>query len=355
MTRREITADHRMDEETRTMTSARWTRRPSCAGGDGSGARPRPALACVAGCLGIIAGLGACHGSGARGTPPGEGAVGPTVPAEVAVVAFEGVTGLSGAATDARGVLWMVPERRHVLIEQGATPRAWPLSGVPDEGLDLESLAWLGTNDGRERFAVGTEGVCERNTHAVLVVEREGEGFRVTETIRLPLDLWPETVCEDGHGLEGLCAAMGPQGEVHLVAAIEHPERDAEKRRFAPLGVRGPDGRWIAQRVALTSETGKISAMDCRLVDQGIEVWAIERHFETSRLVRFVVPRDGALPAGLITPVVALDLMPQTDDGRRNFEGLTVTGDRVQVLVDNQWRTITGPNEILSLTLPAQP
>ncbi|HWN67071.1 MAG TPA: hypothetical protein VNM90_05495 [Haliangium sp.] len=352
------------------MKHAWLTRRPnlaSCAGAGRRGARARLALAWLLGCA--VTGMGACQGSGSRSAPKGEGATGPAVPAEVAVVALEDVAGLSGAATDARGVLWMVPERRHVLIEQaaGAPARAWPLSGVPDEGLDLESLAWLGTIEGRERFAVGTEGVCERNTHAVLVVERQGEGFAVVETIRLPLDLWPEIVCEDGHGLEGLCAAGGTQpgeaageapGEGYIVAAIEHPEQDAEQRRWAPLGVRGPDGRWTPHRVALTSETGKISALDCRLMDagqgiEGIEVWAIERHFETSRLVRFVVPRDGA--AGPITPVVVMDLTRYTDGGRRNFEGLIVTGDRVRVLVDNQWRTISGPNEILSLPLPAQP
>ena len=328
-----------------------WTLGLDDADRSGSGARARPALSGVVASVAIGC-LAACQGSGSRGTP-GEGAAGPTAPAEVAVVALEGVVGLSGAATDSRGVLWMVPERRHALIERGDAARVWPLAGVPDEGLDLESLAWLGTHDGRDRFAVGTEGVCERNTHAILVVERQGEGFGVIETIRLPLDLWPETVCVDGHGIEGLCAAIGPQGEMHVVAAIEHPERDAEKRRFAPLGVRGPDGRWTAQRVALTSETGKISALDCRLVEDGIEVWAIERHFETSRLVRLVVPPEGV--AGLIAPVVALDLVQHTDGGRRNFEGLIVAGDRVQVLVDNQWRTITGPNEILSLTLPPPP
>jgi hypothetical protein len=301
----------------------------------------------------------ACRGSGSRSASESEVAAGPAVPAEVPakvdVVALEDVAGLSGTATDARGVLWLVPERRHVLIEQaaGAPPRVWPLSGVPDEGLDLESLAWLGTHEGRERLAVGTEGICERNTHAVLVVERQGEGFAVVETVRLPLDLWPEIACEDGHGLEGLCAAVGAQGEVHLVAAIEHPEQDAEKRRWAPLGVRGPDGRWTPHRLALTSETGKISALDCRLTGQDIEVWAIERHFETSRLLRFVVPRDAQTAP--ITPVVVMDLTGYTQGGQRNFEALTVTADRVQVAVDNQWRTISGPNEILSLPLPAQP
>jgi hypothetical protein len=312
-------------------------------------------LACLAACLALC--TAACRDK--RGAP--EVTAGPAVPAEVSVVALDDVAGLSGTATDARGVLWLVPERRHILIEQatGAPPRVWPLSGVPDEGLDLESLAWLGTHEGRERFAVGTEGICERNTHAVLAVERQGEGFAVVETIRLPLDLWPEIACEDGHGLEGLCAAVGAQGEVHLVAAIEHPEKDAEKGRWAPLGVRGPDGRWTPHRVALTSETGKISALDCRLAGQDVEVWAIERHFETSRLLRFVVPRDAAgqssgQPAP-ITPAVVMDLTGHTQGGQRNFEALTVTTDRVQVVVDNQWRTISGPNEILSLPLPAQP
>lgn len=334
--------------------------------------------------------VAACQGSGTPDGTSGKKSAAPAVPAEVAtnvaanvdvtVIGLDGVTGLSGLAADARGALWMVPERKDMLIERpaeaGATPRAWPLTGAPDEDLDLESLAWLGTTqDGRERFAVGTEAICERNTHAVLVAERQGDGFGVVETLRLSLDLWPETVCEDGHGIEGLCAALGPQGEAFVVAAIEHPEQDEQKRRYAPVAVLGysepagpagpggPAGQaektWTPYRVALTSETGKLSALDCLLAAGGIEVWGIERHFETSRLVRFVVPTQGAGQArgenGLIAPTVVMDLSPYTSGGKRNFEGLRVADGRVHVLVDNQWRTITGPNEILSLSLPASP
>ena len=330
--------------------------------------------------------VAACQGSG---TPDGASGKTSAAPAadvaanaaanvaanvDVTVIGLDGVTGLSGLAADARGALWMMPERKDMLVERpaeaGATPRAWPLTGAPDEDLDLESLAWLGTTqDGRERFAVGTEAICERNTHAVLVAERQGEGFRVVETLRLSLDLWPETVCEDGHGIEGLCAALGPQGEAHVVAAIEHPEQDEQKRRYAPVAVLAYPGpgqagqaekTWTPYRVALTSETGKLSALDCALSPDGtggIEVWGIERHFETSRLVRFVVPARGAGQAqgGLIAPTVVMDLSPYTSGGKRNFEGLRVADGRVHVLVDNHWRTITGPNEILSLSLPAAP
>jgi hypothetical protein len=321
--------------------------------------------------IGLLACVAACQGS-----PPGKAEqkaapAAPAVPADVAVIEMD-VTGLSGLAVDGRGATWIVPERKDMLIERpagaGAQPRAWPLTGAPDEELDLESLAWLGTTpDGRERFAVGTEAICDRNTHAVLVAERAGDGFRVVETIRLSLDLWPETVCEDGHGLEGLCAAQGPQGEVYVVAAIEHPEKDAQKRRYAPVAVTALGGQagqaWTPHRVALTSETGKLSALDCRLASAGgVEVWGIERHFEDSRLVRFVVPLPGQ-GAGqaqrqtqdLIAPAVVMDLSPYTSGGTRNFEGLSVVDGRVHVLVDNHWRTVSGPNEILSLPLPASP
>lgn len=335
-------------------------------------------------CLWIC--VAACQGSGTPGTPdhtsgnraaaPAEtagaasaGATSANLPsADVTVIGLD-VTGLSGLAADARGALWMVPERKDLLIERpveaGAAPRAWPLAGAPDEDLDLESLAWLGTTqDGRERFAVGTEAICERNTHAVLVAERQGEGFGVVETIRLSLDLWPETVCEDGHGIEGLCAALTPQGEAYVVAAIEHPEKDAQQRRYAPVAVLAPgtaEKTWTPYRVALTSETGKLSALDCRMAPERpgeIEVWGIERHFETSRLVRFALPAQasaGPAQAGLITPTVVMDVSPYTNGGKRNFEGLHVADGRVHVLVDNQWRTITGPNEILALPVPGSP
>jgi hypothetical protein len=319
---------------------------------------------------GLLACVAACQGRGAPDDTPGKSAppAAPAVPADVAVIEMDDVSGLSGLALDGRGGLWMVPERKDVLIERpagaGTPPRAWPITGAPDEDLDFESLAWLGTTaDGRERFAVGTEAICDRNAHVVLVVERQGEGFRVVETIRLALDLWPGTTCEDGHGIEGLCAAPGPQGETYLVAAIEHPEVDAQKRRHAPAAVLAlapgqAERTWTPYRVALTSETGKLSALDCRLAPAGgIEAWGIERHFETSRLVRFTVPAPGAgqAPGAMIVPTVAMDISAYTSGGTRNFEGLAVADGRMHVLVDNHWRTITGPNEILSLPLPAAP
>src|SRR5690606_24762195 len=112
--------------------------------------------------------------------------------------------------------------------------------------------------------------------------------------------------------------------------------------------------QWTYHRLALTSETGKISALDCRRSGDGIEVWAVERHFETSRVVRFVLPLEA--PAGdraeLVTPAVVLDLAAHTDGGRRNFEGLVRAPGRVRLVVDNAWVTITGPNEIVSVPLP---
>jgi hypothetical protein len=241
--------------------------------------------------------------------------------------------------------MWSVPEDRPLLVEIPATgaPRRMSLGGVP-EGLELESLAWLGG----DTFAAGTEGGCKSGAERILVIVRQGDGARVERALDLPLALWGAS-CEEHHGVEGLCHAGGK-----LVAAIEQViEKGGE--RSAPLARVDPNGGdATAYRLALTSTTGKISALDCRARGDTIEVLAIERHFEVSRLLAFSLPASGPAQESPIRPRVVAELFAHTNGGKRNFEGLVWQDDqRAVLMVDNQYRGSTGPNEIVRVELPA--
>jgi hypothetical protein len=93
---------------------------------------------------------------------------------------------------------------------------------------------------------------------------------------------------------------------------------------------------WTAHRVALTSKTGKLAAIDCRIANGSIEALAVERHYGVSRLLRFSIPQG---PEGQwIEPTVAADLS-QSVSPLPNFEGLAWMQDGSAVLVtDNQYQ-----------------
>ncbi|WP_428266610.1 esterase-like activity of phytase family protein [Haliangium sp.] len=293
------------------------------------------------------------HDPGASGTGASAGD-GDTITVEV-----EDTNGLSGLARGEDGTLWAVPERAPVVIavEPGEhRTRSLPLSGVP-EGLDLESIAWLGQWDGATRLAVGTEGLCENNLHDILLVTVTADQAEVSARVSIAPAAW-SAACHEGHGIEGLCSVGGPgPAGLALVAAVEHAETAADGRRYAPVVRFDVAGRTTTPyRVALTSDTGKLSAVDCRAgADGDIEVLAIERHFEVSRVIRFRLPSAAPATEELISSELVLDVFPFTKAGQRNFEGLAWAEDgQLGLLVDNQYGTISGPNEIVQVRLPSE-
>jgi hypothetical protein len=285
--------------------------------------------------LALTAALAAC-GKASGGDSARAAALFVEVPVDTA-------PGLSGLAADDDGGLWTVAERdaRAYRIAIDAAPRpsvqgieAFAVEGLPP-GLDLEGIAVLGG----DRFALGTEG-REDGVATVLIAERRGPALAVTRAIPLSAASVGIPLAKN-HGAEGVCGA----GDT-IVVAIEGAGV-AGGRRWAPV-VRISDGAIArAHRVWLTSATGKLSGLDCRIGPDGaIDAWAIERHFEVTRLLRFTLPPPGA-GADEIAPVVALDLGPVLD-GRTNLEGIAVLPDgRVVAVVDNQWKTITGPSRLL--------
>ena len=255
-------------------------------------------------------------------------------------VTVDTAPGLSGLAVDAAGRLWTVAERSgrayRIALDAALRPtvETFSVEGLPAH-VDLEGIAALGD----DRFALGTEG-HDDGVATVLVAELRGAALAVIRTIELP----EQSVgirLEANHGAEGVCGA----GET-ILAAIEGVGESAG-RRWAPV-VRIAGGA-IARtyRVWLTTTTGKLSGLDCEIAPDGTATaWAIERHFEVTRLLRFTLPPVGA-GADEIAPTIALDLGPVLN-GRLNLEGIARLPDgRIVAVVDNQWKTITGPSELL--------
>lgn len=261
-------------------------------------------------------------------------------------LAVQGVNGLSGLSFDPGGRLWMAPERdpRLVVRDTDGTLSTVPLEGVP-AGLDVESLAWL---DWRY-LALGTEGnVAPSGTESaapalILRARLTDDDKRVVVTGR-PIELDPAPwglQIKENQGIEGLCRA-GKE----LVAGLETVGKD-DRGRFAPLGVYDfATQRWRAYRLRLTSGTGKLSALSCWARPGGIMLYAVERHFGVLRILSAAV----TAPGGDVTPRVVANLDHFASQTKLNVEGLeSGDGGRLFMVIDNQYKTITGPNELLTM------
>ena len=249
--------------------------------------------------------------------------------------------GLSGLAVDDSGGLWTIAERARrayrITLDAADKPtlQTFAVEGRDPTDVDLEAIATLG--DGK--FAFGTEGRVP-GIATVLLAERRGAALAITSDIVLSnADVGIEMAANQG--AEGLCGA----GDT-IIVAIEGAGGSGNAR-WAPI-VRIEGGKIVrTHRLALTTATGKISALDCTVAADGtITAWAIERHFEVTKIVAFTIPPVGQ-GEDMLTPTVLLDLGTVLNS-RLNLEGIAKLPDgRLVAVVDNQWKTISGNSELL--------
>ncbi|HUJ62891.1 MAG TPA: esterase-like activity of phytase family protein [Kofleriaceae bacterium] len=257
-------------------------------------------------------------------------------------IVLDSPPGVSDLARDDRGKLWAIPERDRVVLEvsfpDGAIVRH-PLDGAP-EHVDTESMAWLGAG----KFAIGTEG---QDAPTASILWAEARGDRIVVTSERPItDEELGLHMKVNHGAEGMCG----RGD-DLLVGIEETGRLAGGQRWAPI-VRLHAGTLVGtSRLLLTSATGKISALACTFgADGRADVYAIERHYEVSRIIHFSV----APIAGEITPEIVMDLDPLFH-GAFNMEGIVRLPDGRFVLVnDNQGHKAEGPTALFVLHPPAK-
>ncbi len=252
-------------------------------------------------------------------------------------VVVDTAPGLSGLAADPQGRLWTVAERAAkayrvtLAADLAPTVETFAITGVP-AATDLEGIEELGD----DRVAFGTEGRIGGVATVLLGDITDG-----AIAIRSTLTLTAEQIgieMKANHGAEGVCGAKDT-----LVVAIEGAGVDGGKR-WAPV-LRLENGALVRRhRVWLTSTTGKLSGLDCTIAADGtIEVWAIERHFEVTRILELTLPPVGQ-GSDDITPRVALDIGAALDS-KRNLEGIAQLPDgRIVTVSDNQWKTIEGPS-----------
>ena len=231
---------------------------------------------------------------------------------------------------------YYVTERNHKLIgiDNSDLIEVVALEGVP-QGLDLEGLAC-----DSEKFYISTESAKpDRSVEIVLVVAIEDEVARVVDTLELA---YPDPIVGSPNwGVEGLCVADG-----WLIAAVEYFRTDSNQAatRMAPilrqkLGSTDTFVTWLK----LTSETGKISALDCRQQNDLIEVFAIEQHFGVARVLQFDLQESPATPQTIVT----LEHLIRSTE---NFESILVSDEgKVLLANDNQHKAITGASEETSL------
>jgi hypothetical protein len=240
---------------------------------------------------------------------------------------------LSGLTVDDHGAFWAPGEDGDSVIR--IDPKTfgvtrYPVVGTPP-GTDLEAMAWV---DGT-RFLLGTETQEKGRLSDTILDGRLDAGRFVATTVgNLDYARWQLTA-PDNRGIEGICHVDGL-----FVLATELVERQ-RKGRWAPVGMFDPRTRsWTAHRVRLTSKTGKLAALSCKLVGESIVALAVERHYRVSRLLRFQIPRG---PEGQwIEPALAADLSELVSP-LPNFEGLVWMDDgSAVVLTDNQHRTESG-------------
>jgi hypothetical protein len=143
---------------------------------------------------------------------------------------------------------------------------------------------------------------------------------------------------EPNKGAEGACG-FGDD----VIVGIETAGTLPDGKRFAPIARLRGDAVTFA-KVMLTSETGKLSALDCTIDPDGTaHVWAIERHFDVCHILRFDLP----LGATQVTPRITLDLGPAVRGTTLNMEGIVQLHDgRLVAINDNDYGGITDPNEL---------
>lgn len=289
---------------------------------------------------------GACREGGWTGAPRSAGPDrGPWVHRHP--LPGDALRGLSGLAREPgpSGRFMTVAERLHHVVpvelgEDGALKSGPPIrvEGVDPE-LDLEGLTFL--SDGRLVFA--TEADRKRTHEWLLFARREGDKIWIEDRVPFTYAPWNITPVRN-KGLEGVCASSD-----QVVGVSEMVESEAS-RRWSPLGVyRIQDNTWRHFRVYLSSSSGKLSGLTCRSIPGGVEVTAIERHFDLLLVVRFVVPdTETAETVPALVPTVLANLRPRFKETPPNFEGLErVAGGQFLMITDNDWRGVRGPTELI--------
>lgn len=255
----------------------------------------------------------------------------PATPApDGALVEVEDQAGLSDLAIDASGALWAVAERPAALVQIEPTALTLPIRGLP-EGVEPEALSI--SPEGTVR--IGTEGDGERAEDGLYTLIPTDTEATATDRVAFPWAPWG-LVAAENQGVEAMC-----EGTSRWVAG--EPVLVEQGRRLAPLA-RWTGSAWESLRLPLSTPNGKISALAC---DEDGSLWAIERHYEDLALLHVTV--------GEAVTVQTCALPAWLRDPEANWEGLTIDGDTLLWISDNQNATVRGPTLLARLARRCDP
>lgn len=231
----------------------------------------------------------------------------------------------------------LIPERQGVAIPitlVGEKAEVGTAVSIAD-AQEFESVAFL--PDGS--MALGTEAQNDRKIDHILIYQKDENGWQ-------PKDSWPFDYgafgieADRNHGLEGLCAV-----DQWVLAGSEVIIEVGEKRQ-APLGLRDENGNWSYYKLNLTSSTGKVSSLACQweTPGQSLRVYALERHYEVSRILTFTLPLAANQGPSALDATVIADLSQW--ENLPNLEGLHRREDGKFILVsDNHTGSKKGESE----------
>jgi hypothetical protein len=257
------------------------------------------------------------------------------------------VRGISGLTHRTGSMYLAAPERERYLTpfevhSRGISPKPnLPLRGVP-EGLDIESIAALDNGD----VALGTEAKLDgRKVDKILLASIGTTEVQIKGELLFDYTGYGITA-EKNRGVEGLCFTDG-----RLIAAAEQTFERKNRRYAAIQSYDFREKRWARYELPLTTSTGKISALSCRKLPNAREVFAIERHYEVSRILRFTLPLlDGG---GELKSELIMDLKELFPENPPNFEGIERLDDgRFLLISDNDHGGVQGPTHLI-LASPA--
>jgi hypothetical protein len=149
----------------------------------------------------------------------------------------------------------------------------------------------------------------------------------------------PHLLDRSNRGIEGLCLT-----DKHLYVATEPSINLSQGTRFAALARYDfTTKEWTPFYIPLGTRDGKVSALSCRQnpSQSTTEVYAIERHYSISQILKFSVP-DKLEPEEQIDAHLMLDLAPLFKT-KPNLEGLVVLSPTHFALIsDNQSSVVQG-------------
>jgi len=247
--------------------------------------------------------------------------------------------GTSDLTLDEHEHLWAIAERAPMVAEiviTGSPPTATivrhPLDGVP-AGVDTEALAYLGNG----RFAIGTEGHDEPSAQVLFGQLGPDGHIALTPGFSISSEMLGVQLRKN-HGVEALCGTRAD-----LVVGIETVGVLASGARYAPI-VRVREHARVVQRLLLTTDRGKLSALTCTISKDGtVDLLAIERNYGVTRLLH----AQARIDQQDIRPEVVVDLWPMIHarfHEKLNLEGIARLRDgRIVLVNDNEGKGLDGP------------